>query len=173
MERAVKLLMDGHKRHGGVIDKTAVLKAQEDLYFCKQGYDDLAYFLKSPHQNREKRFLGAFVGGLISGTLFGLLNTAKIASLQSSLNDLEKARVNMVHITERIANETSINAQHIVALEKMNLDIAKEVPTFTITYTSTLLYTKSCMIFHVYMIFRWAKTDLQLICHLFYFKFLE
>ena len=63
------------------------------------------------------------------GTLFGLFNAQKIASLQSSLKNLDQARINMVHITERIANETTINAQHILALEQMSLDVANEVHT--------------------------------------------
>ena len=128
MQDAVKTLMDAHKHSSSKIEKSIVLKAQEDLFFCQRAYDDLENFLKLPSQDQmQKRFLGALAGGLIAGTLFGLFNSAKIASLQSSLNDLEQARINMVHITERVANETSINAQHILALEEMTLDIANQV----------------------------------------------
>ena len=128
MQDAVKTLMDAHKNSGSKIEKSIVLKAQEDLFFCQRAYDDLENFLKSPSQDQmQKRFLGALAGGLIAGTLFGLFNSAKIASLQSSLNNLEQARINMVHITERVVNETAINAQHILALEEMTLDIANQV----------------------------------------------
>ena len=143
LAKAVNILMEANKQHGGVIHKTAVLKAQEDLFFVQQGYDDLEYFLKPPEPEMSKRFLGAFVGGLISGTLFGLFNTAKIAALQSSLNDMEKARVNMVHLTDRIANAATVNAQHITALEQMTQEIAQEVSTthLCIYYSITITYS--------------------------------
>lgn len=74
LENVVATLMSAQKQSGSVIEKTVVLKAQEDLFFVKSAYDDLVNFLKPPNpQEIQKRFLGALMGGLISGNSTSLI----------------------------------------------------------------------------------------------------
>lgn len=128
LEEAVRSLSNAQKQHGSVIHKSVLLKAQEDIFFCRQGYNNLAYFLRPLLSKKNEIFLGTFNGDLISETQFGLFHAEKITSLKNALNNITKARANMVHITKRIANETYINAQHIAALDQVTKDIASEVP---------------------------------------------
>ena len=97
------------------------------MYFCKQGYESVKYFIQPPATTKHRRFLGGFLGGLISSTLFGIYNTIKLSELQKAVNDQEKARLLMVHTIQQVANNSAINSQHIAALENMSTLIANAV----------------------------------------------
>ena len=127
LEKAVRSLMQAQRDNPDVNLRSATLKAQEDLYFCKSGYESIKYFIKPPSPAKQKRFLGGFIGGLISSSLFGIFNAVKLAALQKAVNGAEDARLHMVHSIEQIANNSAINSQHIKHLENMSKLIANEV----------------------------------------------
>ena len=64
LEDAVNSLIEAQKTHKDLDFRALTLKAQEDLYFCKTNYENLAFFIKPP-ATKQKRFLGSFLGGLI------------------------------------------------------------------------------------------------------------
>ena len=142
---AVGKLEAAQRAHSYPEFESIYLKAAEDLFLCQQGFDDLKYFLKKPSPTRQKRFLGALLGGaiagLVSGSLFGSFNAARLSQIERSLHDTEKARLQLVHVTERIANNSAHNSAHILALESMLKSLTRQLSLNRLGININFVYT--------------------------------
>ena len=107
-------------------------KTNQDFEFVKKKLNHVKSFLTVPNvrpAKRPKRFVSLLVGlglgGLLAGSVFGIEQEVRIGNIESALGQEEEARRHMVTSIERLTNETAVNRQHIIEIEKAQQQLAK------------------------------------------------